>query len=99
MANIDITYLHIFLLFFFFNKVVITQRSRFSFVFRNLVVILVRRMVVVFLVRLVVVSSWYDVCLSSLWWNVYLCDDDSEEQSFSDQRQKIKSMVVNMLKN
>ena len=40
---------------FFFNKVIIPYKSRFSFVFCDLVVVLVRRVVVVILVQHVVV--------------------------------------------
>ena len=44
-----------------------------------------------------VVSSWYDVLFFSS--DVYLCVDDLGEQSIPDQRQEIKSMVVDMLHN
>ena len=58
------------------------------------VIDLVQRVIVV-LVRRVVASSQYDICLSSLssW-----CEDNSDEQSISNQRQKFKSIVVNMPK-
>ena len=46
---------------FFLNKVVIPHRFKFSFFFRDLVVVLVRSVVVVILVQLVVVLSRYDI--------------------------------------
>ena len=36
---------------------------------------------------------------SSLWCDTYLCLGDLDEQSISDQRQEIKSLVVNILQN
>ena len=44
----------------------------------------VRCIVIVVLVRWVVVSSQYDVWFSLLWYDVYLCFDDSNEQSIYD---------------
>ena len=42
---------------------------------------------------------WCDICLLSSWSDVCLYESDLEKQSISDQRQEIKSMVVNMLQN
>ena len=56
--------------------------------------------VIIFLVRRVIVSCRYDVYLSSSsWCNVYLCMSDSDKQKIFNQREKIKSIVVNMLQN
>ena len=35
----------------------------------------------------------------SLWYDVYSCLNNSNEQSIFDHRQKIKSMVISMLQN
>ena len=51
-------------------------------------------MVIIVLVRRVVVSTFW---FSSSWYDIHLCFDDLDEQSISDQRQYIKSVVVNMM--
>ena len=44
-----------------------------------------------------VVSSRYDILFFS--FDVYLCIGDLDEKSIPDQRQEIKSMIINMLHN
>ena len=56
-------------------------------------------MVAVVLVRQVVVSSQYDVSIFVVVCGFYLCLGDSYDQSISDQKQEIKSMIINILQN
>ena len=65
-------------------------------------------MIVVAFVRVWLSLSWCGESLcrlsttfwfSSLWYDVYLCLGNSNEQNIFDQRQKIKLMVVSMLHN
>ena len=44
-----------------------------------------------------VVLSRYNDYLLSLWYDIYLCEDDLDEQSIFDKRQEIKLIVVNMM--
>ena len=59
------------------------------------VIILVRRVVIVIVVRRMVIY----VCLSSSSCNVYLYEDDSNDQNIFDQRHEIKSIVINILQD
>ena len=59
------------------------------------VIILVRRVIVVIVMRCVVIH----VCLSSSSCDVYLYEDDSNDQNIFDQRHEIKSIVINILQD
>ena len=65
-------------------------------------------MIVVAFVSVWLSSSWCDgwlcrlsttIWFSLLWCDIYLCFDDLNEQSIYDQKQKIKSIIVNIRQN
>ena len=65
-------------------------------------------MIVIVFMRVWLSSSWCSGWLyrlsatfwfSSLWCGVYLCLGNSDKQTIYDQRQEIKSMIINMVQN